>query len=550
MARTPTTLRSLTAARGVRRVLLAYGFAGFTTYFGWIVVILWAYAEGGPSLAAVAAVIQLVPAALLGPTLASMGDRVSRGTALVLAYAFVAVAAMATAVALMVHSGPMVVIAASTALTAAIAVARPLHFAALPSLAGSPEELVLANALSSISDGTFRFVGPVAAGLVVAHAGYWQAFVLETAAALVACLLCVRLSLPRPVGRADEVGSIAAATQGLVTLWRNWAALALLLVLTIDFVLAGAIDVLGVSFTTDVLGRAETDAGFVIGALGVGSLIGAVLAASAGRRRQLAPVIVFGGVAEGLCFAAVAVVAALAPALLMLVLAGIAGSVMIVAGRTLLQRATDDRVLARVFAVQESATMLGTALGASLAPVLIHLLSSRYAFVPLGIGCALISASCVLLVHRLDARAVRHPVEVALLRGVGFLSVLPEYEIERLAQRARWESAPAGAVVIRQGSDGAAFYVAAEGELAVDVDGVRADHVISRGRGFGEIALLRAVSRTATITALTDVRLLVVDRDDFLAAVTGSVDGHAIAVEASAAQLERDSRRDRGDRER
>ena len=550
MARTQTTLRTLTAAAGVRRVLIAYGCVGFTTYFGWIVVILWAYAEGGPNLAAVAAVVQLVPAALLGPTLASRGDRISRGTALVLGYAFVAVAALATAITLLVDSGAVLVIASSTVLTAAIAVARPLHFAALPSLAGSPEELVLANALSSISDGTFRFVGPVAAGLVVAHAGYWQAFALETAAALAACLLCLRLALPRPARHAEQVGSIAGAAQGLVTLWRSWGALALLLVLTIDFVLAGAIDVLGVAFTTEVLGHPETDAGFVIGALGVGSLIGAVLAASAGRRRRLAPVIVFGGVAEGLCFAAVAAVAALAPALLMLVLAGVAGSVMIVAGRTLLQRATDDRVLARVFAVQESATMLGTALGASLAPVLIDVVSSRYAFVPLGIGCALLAAACLLFVRRLDARAVRHPVEVALLRGVGFLSVLPEYEIERLAQRARWESAPAGTVVIRQGSDGGAFYVTAEGELAVDVDGIRADHVITRGRGFGEIALLRAVSRTATITALTDVRLLVVDRDDFLAAVTGSVDGHAIAVEASAAHLDRDMRRNHhgGDR--
>jgi CRP-like cAMP-binding protein len=240
----------------------------------------------------------------------------------------------------------------------------------------------------------------------------------------------------------------------------------------------------------------------------------------------------------------VALVAALAPALAMLVLAGIGGSVMLVAGRTLLQRATDDRVLARVFAVQESTTLLGTALGALLAPLLIDLVSSRYAFVPLGLGCALVALSCYLLVRRLDQRAVLHLAEIELLRGIAFLSVLPAYEIERLAQRSRWETAAAGTVVIRQGDDGDAFYVTAEGELTVDVDGVRADHVIMQGYGFGEIALLHAVARTATITARTDVRLLVVDRDDFLAAVTGSVNGHAIAAETSAAHLDRDRRRD------
>jgi MFS family permease len=228
----------------------------------------------------------------------------------------------------------------------------------------------------------------------------------------------------------------------------------------------------------------------------------------------------------------------------MLVLAGIGGSVMLVAGRTLLQRATDDRVLARVFAVQESTTLLGTALGALVAPVLIDMVSSRYAFVPVGLGCALVALSCLLLVRRLDQRSVLHTAEIDLLRGIAFLSVLPTYEIERLAQRSRWESFPAGTVVIRQGDEGDAFYVVSEGELTVDVDRVRADHVIMQGYGFGEIALLHEVARTATVTAATDVRLLVVDRDDFLAAVTGSVNGRAIAAETSAAHLDRDRRRD------
>jgi len=62
------------------------------------------------------------------------------------------------------------------------------------------------------------------------------------------------------------------------------------------------------------------------------------------------------------------------------------------------------------------------------------------------------------------------------------------------------------------------------------------------GDGFGEIALLHQVPRTATITALTDVRMLALDGDDFLAAVTGHSDGHAIAAETSAMYLARDAR--------
>jgi predicted MFS family arabinose efflux permease len=542
--RARATLSALSAGGRVRRVLVAYALFGFVEFFVWMVVILWAFARGGATLAGIAAIVQLVPAALLAPAVAGVGDRIPRGTALALAHAFVAVSCLATAAALAAGAPPPVVILASTLVTTAVATVRPIHFAALPQLAWRPEVLVSANAVSSFADGVTRFVGAVVAALLSEAWGFAPSFLVAAGCATAAGLLCLRLGLSTAGHDTDDTdddtGSLRVALQGLAVLARDWGALSLLVVLTIDFVLTGALDVLGVSFTTDVLGRPAAQAGFVVGAMGVGALVGAVAATAVGHRRRLSPVVVASGVLEGAAFAAVAAVTVLVPVLLLLIVSGLSGAIMMVSGRTLLQRATDDRVLARVFAVQESTTLVGTAFGAVLAPVLLNLLGPRNAFLPLGIGCALLAVTGVVLMRRLDERARLHPRELALLDGIPFLGVLPIYELERLAQHARWETRSAGAVVIRQGDVGDAFYVVERGELAVAVDGVATGRPIRAGDGFGEIALLHAVSRTATVTAATDVRLLVLDSGDFLAAVTGHADGHAIAAETSAAHLARD----------
>ncbi len=70
-----------------------------------------------------------------------------------------------------------------------------------------------------------------------------------------------------------------------------------------------------------------------------------------------------------------------------------------------------------------------------------------------------------------------------------------------------------------------------EGE--VEIAGGR----FGRGEGFGEIALLRDVPRTATVTAATDVTLHALERDEFIAAVTGHEPARAAADTVIAARL-------------
>jgi CRP-like cAMP-binding protein len=75
-------------------------------------------------------------------------------------------------------------------------------------------------------------------------------------------------------------------------------------------------------------------------------------------------------------------------------------------------------------------------------------------------------------------------------------------------------------VVFREGDHGNRFYVIVEGEAAVEIDG-RGVRVLGAGDFFGEVALLRDVPRTATVRALTPLQLAALERDMFLATVTG-----------------------------
>ena len=238
MTTMPVTLRALGSHSGLRRVLAGYWFFDFIEYSAWLAIILYCYEKGGPGLAGLAAVVQLVPAAIIAPALAGAGDRIPRGRALVLVHSGVAITSLLTLVALKVDSPVWLVLLASTAVTTTLATVRPVHFASLPQLAATPEELVSGNALSSMADGFMRFLGPVVTGILVAVSGPWLVFVVTTACATIAAVLCIGLGLGAATEDA-EGESWTAALEGLVALRGDWGSIALLLVLTVDFMIAG-----------------------------------------------------------------------------------------------------------------------------------------------------------------------------------------------------------------------------------------------------------------------------------------------------------------------
>jgi hypothetical protein len=190
------------------------------------------------------------------------------------------------------------------------------------------------------------------------------------------------------------------------------------------------------------------------------------------------------------------------------------------ATRTLLQRSVPPQLIGRIFGVLEGFTMAGLAVGALLVPGLAHLGGSRLAVLGVAAVLPLAAVAGGRAVFRLDAGTAVPVVEIALLRSLPLFAELPAPAIEGLAAALRPVQLDAGAVLIRQGDPGDAYFAIAAGELDAVQDG-RFLGRYGRGDGVGEIALLRAVPRTATVTAHTPATVYRLDRDLFLTAVLG-----------------------------
>ena len=104
---------------------------------------------------------------------------------------------------------------------------------------------------------------------------------------------------------------------------------------------------------------------------------------------------------------------------------------------------------------------------------------------------------------------------------VDFLRDLPLSRARSLLQVARRMVLPAGEHIVTQGTKGDSFYIIVNGTVQVVRDGVPIKRYRA-GDYFGEMAILLEQPRRADVIAKTDVDLVALDRNDFLAALRGS----------------------------
>jgi MFS family permease len=519
----------------LRRLELGWGAAITAEWAHFVALGVFAYDAGGAVGVGIAGLVRMLPAALVAPFAASLGDRFRRELFLVLIALVGAAALAASAVVFFVSENAPAIFALAAVVGLSATLVRPAQQALLPSLARTPEELIGSNGATSTIESLGTLVGPLLAGVLVSVADAGVVFAVGAGALLVSALLFFRVRVEGRLRTASQAGTERAhrlLLAGLAYVVRAPTPRMVVGLVSAQAFVRGCLNVLIVVTAFRVLDGNAAAVGYMTAALGVGGLLGA-LAAFRLEGRRLAVAFGIALVFWGLPIALMASSSFLAPALLLLAVVGAANSIEDVAAFTLLQRIVPDDILTRVLGALWGLAMGGVALGSILAPAVVSLVGPRTALVAVG---AILPVLALLAWRRLvevDRSTPGPAAELAVIDSVPMLTPLSLAAKEHLATALVPMSVAAGEVVIREGDTGDRFYIVADGEL--EIRGDRLHRAARAGDHFGEIALLQDVPRTATVRAVADSRLYALERGDFLAAVTGHSDvraaGEAIAAE-------------------
>src|SRR5829696_1778156 len=518
----------------VRNVELAWGAAIAAEWAHFVALGVFAYEHGGASSVGFAGLVRLLPAGVVAPFAASLGDRFRRERFLVALTLLGSAALAASAVAAYAENRALV-FAFAALVGVSSTLIRPALQALLPSLARTPKELIATNGATSTVESIGALVGPLLTGVAVAVADVGLVFGAGAGVLGVASVLFAQV---RVEGRVDMAYTPPGGTRDMLAAgYRAIGAgprtrLVVALIGAQAFV-RGCLNVLLVVAAFRVLDAGASAVGYMTAAIGVGGLLGA-LGATRLEARRLAAWFGISLVFWGAPIMLMAPRPYLGAALVLLAVVGAANSVEDVAVFTLLQRIVPDEVLTRVLGAVWGLAMGAVALGSIVAPAVVGLVGPRAAFAVVG---AILPVFTLLVYRRLAQIDSDIPpvAELELIGEVPMFAPLSVAAKERVAANLVPLPVQRGEVVIRAGDEGDSFYIVRDGEVEIDVDG---KHLIARRADyFGEIALLRDVPRTATVTALVDSSLYALQRDDFLAAVTGHSAAHAAGESVAAARL-------------
>lgn len=510
----------------VRKIQIAGAAATLGTWAYAVALPVFAYHAGGPRAVGLLFFARFVLAAAAAPWLGVLADRWSRRQLMLAADAarLAIFSAMTAIAALGGPAWPVFVLAVSSTMISGSY--GPAQAALMPSLVDSPEELTAANVVGNTISSVGMFAGPAVGGVLLALSGPAAVFAVNGASFLWSLLWVVQVPRDERPKAGRERRALRDLSEGVKTVIHSSALRVIVGLSAAQAAVAGAFEVLLVVLALRLLHAGNAGVGWLNTATGAGAIVGAVLVAVFAHRRRLAAGFGIGVFLWGVPIAATVLWLHLPAALLLVGLTGAGGVLVDVTGMTLIQRSADNELLGRVFGALQSLVLAGLAVGSVAAPPLVSWLGPRGALVATGLFLPTLLALCWMPLRQIDASGRVEERPLALLRAIPMFALLPPPTLERLAAVATPVVVPADTFVFDRGEHGDRFYVIDSGHALVEADEARE---LGTGDFFGEIALLRDTPRTAAVRAVDDLHLFALERNDFLAAVTG----HAPSLEAA-----------------
>ena len=525
------TLRSGLRHRDFRFFIGAFGTSAIGSWAYNVALAVWLIdATGSASWVAGSTVARFAPALVMSAYGGVIAERFER-IRLMATLDWVLAGIMTVIAVEMFLDAPALVVVITAAVSSSLSsIYEPAAAAMTPQLVPA-SDLGSANALRNTLDNICVIAGPGLGALLLLVADPWVALLANAATFVTSALLLVMVrerSTPVDVTEGGEAGPLKQMLVGITTIAGSRSTGVLVGFSIVATFVFGTDTVLFVVLSEDRLGTGAEGYGYLLAGLGIGGVAAAGLVTRLERLPRLGVVILAGMVLY--CLPTLVFLVTDSPTIGFLAqcLRGASTLVVDVLAITALQRSVPSERLGRVFGAFDALMVLAILVASILTPVGLELLGLDGTLWVVGLGIPLVCAAAWPLLARMDAesaqrRALLAP-KVALLTRVGLFAEVREGALDQLADEAHTVEVPAGQVVLAQGDPADAFYVVEEGTLSVvstGADGtLRELPAMSAGDGFGEIGLLEGIPRTATVTALSDVRLLRIPGEDFLAALT------------------------------
>jgi len=524
-------LRGVFDVRDMRMLLL--GFVTSRTgdfLYSVALVVFIAESTGSAAWVGAAAMVRLLPVAVLSPVAGVLSARLPMRRLLVLCDLGQAAGMIALASVVAVDGPPVLALVLAGVSSALATPYSPVLTAVTPRLVAE-HQLAATNTFISTVENLALILGPAAGGflLLVGPPSVPIALNSLTFLASAAFIAAVSYSGSPGSGDADDDGPesfFGQLGEGLRATVAD-REVALLVVFTCAVTFVYGFELVYLVFVADEkLGTGAAGIGYLNAAMGAGGAAGAFLTNRLADSPRLRLVLVLTLFGCGLPLGLLAVVSQPWVAYVLLGVEGLASIALDVVVVTALQRMVRPDLLGRVSSIMDSLTITAILLGSVAAVALLAATDLTVSLVVAGSLLPVLALVLLPFLRDLERRAsggrARLAPTTAALRASGLLDGAGVTVLERLAGMASTERLPAGTVMMREGEDASDVVVLAEGRLDVSVAGRRINVVEAPGYA-GEIGLLHGGRRTATVTAGSECVVHRIPGPDFVAAVTGGL---------------------------